>query len=123
MFVFSAFCIYSFLIISSLIFILYLKREFWFKFQKYLNKDKIILLTGGSLGVGRELLHILITKFNCHVINLDIRETEFEEIKSQYKDKVQNIPCNVAKVDDMVKFLSENKVNSDNIDIIKIMLL
>lgn len=74
MFVFSAFCIYSFLIISSLIFILYLKREFLFKFQKYLNKDKIILLTGGSLGVGRELLHILITKFNCHVINLDIRE-------------------------------------------------
>ena len=118
MFVFSAFCIYSFLIISSLIFILYLKREFWFKFQKYLNKDKIILLTGGSLGVGRELLHILITKFNCHVINLDIREKGFEEIKSQYKVKVQNIIYNVAKVDDMVKFLSENKVNADNIDII-----
>ena len=118
MFVFSAFCIYSFLIISSLIFILYLKRELLFKFQKYLNKDKIILLTGGSLGVGRELLHILITKFNCHVINLDIREKEFEEIKSQYKVKVQNIIYNVAKVDDMVKFLSENKVNADNIDII-----
>ena len=65
--------------------------EFLFKFQKYLNTDKIILLTGGSLGVGRELLHILITKFNWVVINLDIRETEFEEIKSQYKDKAQTL--------------------------------
>jgi short-subunit dehydrogenase involved in D-alanine esterification of teichoic acids len=105
------FYFYSIVIISLIIFILYLKREILFKFQKYLAKDKTILLTGGSLGVGRELLHLLISKFNCQVINLDIRETEFEAIKSEYKEKVINIACNVAKVDDMVQFLSGKNIN------------
>ena len=117
MFISLTFFFYSILIISSIIFILYLKREILFKYQKYLTK-KTILLTGGSLGVGRELLHLLISKFNCQVINLDIRENEFDAIKSEYKDKVINIACNVAKVDDMVQFLSEKNINPDNIDIV-----
>ena len=75
-------------------------------------------MTGGCLGLGRELLHILITSFQCNVINLDIRESEFKAIKTQYKDKVKNISCNIAQVDDIIKFLKENNVNPDNIDII-----
>ena len=118
MFLSLTFCFYSVLFISSLIFLLYLKREILFKYQKYLTKDKTILLTGGCLGLGRELLHILITSFQCNVINLDIRESEFKAIKTQYKDKVKNISCNIAQVDDIIKFLKENNVNPDNIDII-----
>ena len=113
-----SYCFYCFLIIIILIIVLYLKREISFKFQKYLTKDKTILLTGGCLGIGRELLHFLITRFNCTVINLDIRESEFESIKEKYKDKVINIACNIINIIDMVQFLEKNGVNPDKIDII-----
>jgi 3-oxoacyl-[acyl-carrier protein] reductase len=107
------------LIIIIILFLLftYFKREINFKKQKYLS-NKIILITGGSLGIGRELIHLLITLFNCQIINLDMRESEFESIKKEYKDKIVNIPCNISKIKNIIKFLKDKKINPDEIDII-----
>ena len=95
-----------------------LKRERNFKNQKYLSDSTKILISGGSLGIGRELIHILITSFNCQIINLDIRESEFESMKSVYKDKILNLQCNISKINNIILFLKEKNINPDEIDII-----
>ena len=106
-----------FIIFISLILFKY-KRERLFKNQKYLSKGKKILITGGSLGIGRELIHILITSFDCQIINLDIREKEFESMKSEYKDNIINIHCDISKINNIISFLKEKNINPDEIEII-----
>jgi len=112
------FCLYLIIILFTFLLFFYIKREINFKNQKYLTKDKKILITGGSIGIGRELIHLLITLFNCQIINLDIRESEFESMKSEYKDKITNIACNISKINNIIIFLKEKKINPDEIDII-----
>ena len=50
------------IILLSSIFIRNYLREKKFKNQKYLSKETIILITGGCLGLGRELIHLLISE-------------------------------------------------------------
>ena len=109
-----------YLIIIFISFLLFIKfiRERKFKNQKYLTKDTKILITGGSLGIGREIIHLLITLFNCQIINLDIRTSEFESMKTEYKDNITNIPCNISQIKNIINFLKEKNINPDNIDII-----
>ena len=114
----SIFFFYLIIIIFTLILFFNLKRERNFKNQKYLSDSTKILISGGSLGIGRELIHILITSFNCQIINLDIRESEFESMKSVYKDKILNIQCNISKINNIILFLKEKNINPDEIDII-----
>ena len=109
---------YLIIILLSLLLFFYFKREKKFRNQNYLANDKKILITGGSLGIGRELIHLLITLFNCQIINLDIRESEFESMKSEYKDKIINIQCNISKIKNIIVFLKEKNINPDEIDII-----
>ena len=89
MFLSLSFCFYFVLFILSLIFLLYIKREILFKYQKYLTKDKTILLTGGCLGLGRELLHILITSFQCNVINLELENQNLKQLRHNIKIKLK----------------------------------
>jgi len=112
------FALYSGIILITLLLFFRYKRDRNFKNQKYLSSNTKILITGGSLGIGRELIHILITLFNCQIINLDIRETEFESLKSEYNEKIINIPCNISKIKNIIEFLKEKKINPDEIDII-----
>lgn len=114
----SIFFFYLIIIIFTLILFFNLKRERNFKNQKYLSDSTKILISGGSLGIGRELIHILITSFNCQIINLDIRESEFESMKSVYKDKILNLQCNISKINNIILFLKEKNINPDEIDII-----
>ena len=109
-----------YLIIIFISFLLFIKfiRERKFKNQKYLTKDTKILITGGSIGIGREIIHLLITLFNCQIINLDIRTSEFESMKTEYKDNITNIPCNISQIKNIINFLKEKNINPDNIDII-----
>ncbi len=109
-------CLIIFLILFILFF--YYKREKKFKNQTYLSLNKKILITGGAFGIGRELIHLLISLFNCQIINLDIRESEFNSMNLEYKDKIINIPCNISKIRNIINFLKEKKINPDDIDII-----
>ena len=112
------FAFYSLIILITLLLIFSYKRDRNFKNQKYLSNNTKILITGGSLGIGRELIHLLITLFNCQIINLDMRESEFESLKSEYNDKIINIPCNISKIKNIIEFLKGKGVNPDKIDII-----
>lgn len=109
---------YLIIIVILIVFLINFLRERKFKNQKYLTKDKTILITGGSIGIGREIIHNLITLFHCHVINLDIRESEFESMKELYKENIINIQCNIIKIDNIINFLKDKNVNPDKIDII-----
>ena len=106
------------IILLSSIFIRNYLREKKFKNQKYLSKETIILITGGCLGLGRELIHLLISLYNCKIINLDIRESEFHIMEELYNKNLKNIHCNIAKIKDIIKFLEENDVNINEIDLV-----
>ena len=118
--IFSLFIIFFYVIISFILFLVLHKciKETIFKFQKYISKDTTFLITGGCLGIGRELIGLLITKFNCQIINLDIRSSEFSSLKSLYKENIKNIKCDISKIKNIISFLEENNINSDQIDII-----
>ena len=110
--------IYIIIILFSFLFIRYYIREIKFKNQKYLTKDTTILITGGCLGIGKELINLFISLFNCKIINLDIRSSEFSSLKSLYGDKIQNINCDISKIDNIILFLEKKGINPDKINII-----
>ena len=106
---------FSFLL---LYFILENIRERQFKNQTYINENSLILITGGCLGIGREIIHQLITKYKCKIINLDIRKEEFNNIKNQYKEKIINIHCDLNKEQNFENLLLENKIKINEINIL-----
>ena len=108
-------------IILSILFLLILRhyiRSRKFKNQKYISKETTVLITGGCLGIGRELIHFLITLYNCKIINLDIRESEFHSMEELYGNNIKNIYCNVAKIEDIISFLKEYSINPEEINIV-----
>jgi short-subunit dehydrogenase len=92
-----------FKIISKLI------RKYKIKNQKYLNQDKTVLITGGCMGIGNEMIKILINKYNCNVINIDIRDDLFEDLKNSVKNKqnIFNYKCDVSNKIDLTKTFAE----------------
>ena len=116
----SLFIIVFYIIILFISFLVLRKciKERKFKSQKYISKDTTILITGGSLGIGRELIHLFITKFNCKIINIDIRSSEFFSLQSLYKGNIKNIKYDISKIENIISFLEENNINPDQIDII-----
>lgn len=77
--------------------------------QKYLTSEKVILITGGCMGIGKELIQILINKFNCKVINVDIREDLFESLNEVLinKNKIENYKCDLSNFNEMDKVFKE----------------
>ena len=109
-------------IIIRIFIILYVVRHFIrlvkLKEQKYITKDTAILITEGCLGIGRELIHQMISLFKCKIINIDIRESEFSSLKTLYNDNIINIKQDISKINDIISFLEEKGINPDKIDII-----
>ena len=88
------------------------------KEQNHITKETTILITGGCLGIGRELIHQILSLFKCKIINIDIRESEFPSLKSLYKDQIINIKEDISKINNIISFLEEKGINPDKIDII-----
>ena len=110
--------IYIILIIIAYYFLRNYIKEKQFNSQKYLSNETMILITGGCLGLGKELINLLITKFNCKIINIDIRSSEFPLLKSLYGDNITNIHYDISKIENIILFLEEKNINPDKIDII-----
>ena len=106
------------IIFISFLFIGKLIRERKFRNQNYLTKETNILITGGCLGIGREMIDLLIKKYNCKIINLDIKTSEFFILKTLYNNNIQNIECNISKIENIISFLEKHDINPDLIDII-----
>ena len=118
--IFSLFWI-LFYIILIIIFYYILRnyiKEKQFNSQKYLSNEKTILITGGCLGLGKELINLLITKFNCKIINIDIRSSEFPLLESLYGNNITNIKYDISKIENIILLLEEKNINPDKIDII-----
>ena len=109
---------YIIIFIISFIIVRHLIREQRFKNQKYIKKETTILITGGCSGIGREIINLFISLFNCKVINIDILSSEFPSLKSLYKDNIININQNISKIDNIISFLEEKGINPNTIDIV-----
>jgi short-subunit dehydrogenase len=72
-------------------------------------------LTGGCLGIGREMIRIF-TDLECKIINLDIREEEFREITKENKN-VSNYKCDLSSRDDIDNFF-KHRLKDVKIDIL-----
>jgi len=80
------------------------------KNQKYLTGEKIVLITGGCMGIGKEMIKILINKFNCKIINVDIRDDLFDslnEIAENKVNKIQNFKCDLSNFEDLNNVFQE----------------
>ena len=102
---------YIIIFIISFIIFRHLIREQRFKNQKHINKETTILITGGCSGIGRELINLFISLFNCKVINIDILSSEFPSSKNLYKDNIININQNISKINNIISFLEEKGIN------------
>jgi short-subunit dehydrogenase len=106
-----------YLSLICLILIIYIRivyRKYKLHTQNYLTKNTTILLTGGCLGIGREMIKTL-EKYKCKIINLDIREEFFEEIQKD-NDFVTNYKCDLSKIDDIDSVF--DKLKNIKIDIL-----
>lgn len=63
------------------------------------TKDKIIIVTGGGNGIGRELVLHLLSK-HARVIAIDIQESALMETKKLAGDKVDNLFTHVLNITD-----------------------
>ena len=65
--------------------------------KSWLN-NKVIIVTGASSGIGRELSKILINKYNAFVIGVARREEKLKELKSslENQDKFEYIVADVS---------------------------
>ena len=76
-------CLLIFLVFLFVYFFIEFIREIKFKNQKYITENTLILITGGCLGIGRELIRQLILNYKCTIINIDIRKDEFYNLKKE----------------------------------------
>jgi len=61
-------------------------------------QDKVVLLTGASSGIGRELAKLLIEKNNCYVIGIGRNEEKFISFKSELADKSDRFEYKIMDV-------------------------
>ncbi len=69
-------------------FLCYLIRLYRINTQNYITPNSTLLITGGSMGIGREMIKYLLEYYKCTIINIDIREDQFPglvEMAKEYK--------------------------------------
>lgn len=107
---------YVHMVIFIFIFILYkyfakIRRNDSLKKQKYLTGEKVILITGGCMGIGKEMIKILVNEFNCKIINVDIRDDLFDSldgmVNNKEKNSIVNYKCDLASFEQIDKVFEE----------------
>ena len=81
--------------------------------------EKVILITGASTGIGKEMAKMLAEE-NCSLALLARRGELLDELAGQIKTKHSNIKtyvCDVAKPGEVKKVITEVRENFKNIDI------
>ena len=72
--------------------------------QTYITKDSTILITGGSIGIGYELIKLLFLRTKCRIINVDIRDSSFSELEILAKNSnayIENFKCDLSNIPEM----------------------
>ena len=89
--------------------------------NKFSFKNKIVLVTGGSKGIGRsiclEFLNLGATVFFTYRKN----DTTYKSLKNlglKYKDKIKGLKCDSSNIQNLKKLSKEIKKNSNRIDIL-----
>jgi all-trans-retinol dehydrogenase (NAD+) len=101
-----------FLFLIMYIFIRFINRKIKIKYQSYLTENSVVLISGGSMGIGKEIIKILRTKYKCLVINIDIRKDLFD----LYDTKLVNYFCDLSDIEGVEKVLYEIKSKYKTID-------
>lgn len=108
------------LLIIVYIVIRHISRVISYKNQTHITSKTTVLITGGCLGIGREILNALIANFNCKVINLDIRRDQFAVLASVYEStNLINIYCDLSdNTNDFDVLLAQSNIQLESIDIL-----
>ena len=72
--------------------------------QNYINRDSTVLITGGSIGIGFELIKLLFSRTKCRIINVDIRDSCFPDLESLAKSSnafIECFKCDLSNLDEM----------------------
>jgi short-subunit dehydrogenase len=113
---------YLFLVVIFSFFIRLVYRKFQIKNQKYLNDKIFVCITGGCLGIGKEIIKILINQYSCNVINIDIRGDLFEglhsEIEIDKRNKLHNFMFDLSLTGEIEKVFSNIIAKFGKIDIL-----
>ena len=105
------FCLVSFFLLWLLY---YLYRSYCFYYQKYITSNTVVLITGGCMGIGKEIINELITRYKCKIINIDIQKEKFIS-----HPNITNIYCDLSHSDINFKALLKLKnIDISSIDII-----
>jgi all-trans-retinol dehydrogenase (NAD+) len=102
------------LLIISLIILRKIFRKYKLITQTIIIKDTTILITGGCMGIGRQIIKHL-SNYNCKIINLDIREEDFIEVVKD-NNNVINYKCDLSKRNDIDTIF--NTLRDTRIDIL-----
>jgi short-subunit dehydrogenase len=121
----SCFNLRNFLILSSILFIYIQLRKLYrthkLKNQKTFNNNTIVLITGGCLGIGKEMIKMLIESYKCIIINIDIRESEFSElnkIAEENNSKLYNYYCDLSDKEEIENVFNQINEKFEKIDVL-----
>jgi len=65
--------------------------------------NKIVLITGASSGIGKEIMKLLINKYNCFVLGVARNKERLKDIKKDFKDNFEYITGDVSVEEDWKK--------------------
>lgn len=79
-------------------------------------KNKKVLITGTSSGIGRDLCHVLINNYGCNIIGVSRREERLQELKEQYPNNFDYIVADISKLSEWQKIF--NMLKDSPIDLL-----
>jgi len=103
------------IVAAAFIHIIYRKQN-GFKF-----KNKHVVVIGGSSGIGKELVYLLLRQ-NCKTISVvsrseqKLRSVIEDESKTEYKDKIKIYACDITKADQVKSTISNIYEENGQID-------
>ncbi len=86
------------------------------KVKKSWLNHRVVLLTGASSGIGKELAKVLIQHYNCHIIGVARRESLLEALKVELGNSFNYYPMDVTKKEDwqtLHQYLANQNISID----------
>lgn len=119
----SFFCFISLFILFLIIFCVLKSwyRNYKFSHQNYITDKTTVLITGGCMGIGHEVIKKLISCYNCSIINIDVRRDLFPELEKEFENskKLKNIYGDLSQKNIVLAdLLTLNDVDIQSIDIL-----